>query len=240
MRALVSVLTTRRMPLCPCSDSISRISLIEIASRSPASAWPMAANARASATAASAERDSASSTAARTPAEARVSASESVSRMPNLSEVRLPTTCETTACRASGANGLAMKSTTLDALAKRASRSSPWPRATITTTGTRPSAASLANRRQISAASRLGISPSRRMRSGTVRASRTRVRPASSSEAVETTYPASDKASSMTFRTVGLSSITSRCPPGMTSAPSCLKLPALGEPLPNSSEVIPG
>jgi len=219
MRALVSVLTIRRMPLCPCSASSSRISLIEIASRSPASAWPpSAANARASATAASAERDSASSTAARTPADARESASDSVSRPPPLADVRLPTTCETTACRASGENGLPMKSTTFDAFAKRDSRSSPWPRATIRTTGTRCRAGSAANRRQISAGSRFGISPSRRMRSGTVRASRTSASPAWSSDATETAYPACASASSMTFRTVGLSSITSRCPDPMLCA----------------------
>ena len=117
MRALVSVLTTRRMPLCPCSASISSTSLIEIASRSPASAWPSAAKARASATAASAERDSASSTAARTPGRcARVARPTGVSRPGPASDVRLPTTCETTACSASGENGLPMKSTTLDGL----------------------------------------------------------------------------------------------------------------------------
>jgi hypothetical protein len=211
------------MPLCPCSASNSSTSLIEIAPRSPASACPSAANARASSMVSSAERDSASSTAARIPANARAPLSSRPWSRAGTPDVRLPTTCETTACNPSGENGLPMKSTTLGALAKRASRSAACPRATMTTTGTLASPGSPARRRQISAGSRFGIRPSRRMRSGTVRASRTSASAAVSSTAVATPYPASMSASSMTFRTVGLSSITSRCPAAMFAVRSVLQ-----------------
>ena len=178
--------------------------LSEIAARLPASSSPSAANARASATplsAGSADSESASATA------------NDVAVRP--SDPGRRTTRATTACSASGENGLPIVSTTLDALAKRSSRSAACPRAIITTTGTRASAGWSVSWRQKSAASRPGMRPSSRISSGTARASRIKARADSPSAAASTRCPASESARSTTFCTVGLSSMTSRYSPGM-------------------------